>query len=431
MANSNWAEELRRERRRSEELQRQLAKAVAEQADLERRLEEERVRRQQAEEACRRNRPWLGSPERPQRAELEVIYHNLPVGLCTVDSELRCLLVNQRLADISGIPVEAHPGRHIRDLIPSLAFHLEPSIQQVLDTSEPMLDVELIGADPKDLAAQRTWLISHHPLKRDDWLIGVCTVVQDITTQKHAEEALRQSQRLQAEAEKLAATGRMAARIAHEINNPLAGIKNSFLLVKKAVPTDHPRYEFVGLIEKEINRIAEIVRQMYDLHRPNQDGAKEVFVADMVQDVVTMLQPLCKRHKVLIGIEMSEPQLVVCLPEGSLRQVLYNLLSNAIEASPYGGLVKIAVRRTEETLCVSVADQGDGIPCEQQSRVFEPFFTTKERDTLGGLGLGLPICKGIVEALRGSICFQSQTGQGSVFCVKLPLHQRSSDPERQ
>lgn len=332
MADSDLAEELRRERRRSEELQKQLAESEEARANLERRLALETASRQQAEQVCQ-----------------------------------------------------------------EIQERLESSVQE--RTAELRRAIERLQ--------------------------------QEIAARNQAEEALRQSQWLQAEAEKLAATGRMAARIAHEINNPLAGIKNSFILVKKAVPTNHPRYEFVELIEREIDRIAEIVRQMYDLHRPRQDVERETFVADTIQDVVAMLQPLCKRYQVLIGVEMSEPRLVASLPEGSLRQVLYNLLDNAIEASPCGGLVKIAVWQAENTLCVSVADQGAGIPLELRSRVFEPFFTTKDRNASSGLGLGLSICKGIVEALHGSIDFHSETGQGSTFCVKLPLHRRSSHPGRQ
>jgi signal transduction histidine kinase len=114
--------------------------------------------------------------------------------------------------------------------------------------------------------------------------------------------------------------------------------------------------------------------------------------------------------------------LVTYLPEGSLRQILYNLLTNAVEASPHGGIVKISVQRTNATLSIGVADQGEGIPLDLQPQVFEPFFTTKKRAAISGLGLGLSICKGIVEALGGSIEFQSERGQGSVFCVKLPQH---------
>lgn len=415
MADSDLAEELQRERQRSEKLQRQLAESEQARARLLRQLKQETARGQQLKAASEKIREQLES--------LEAIYNNLPVGICIVDTELRYVSVNRRLAEMHGLPVEAHHGRPVREVIPALAPRVEPILQQVLDSGEPALNVELTTNDSPTPSTCQTWRASCHPLGQDEQpLVGVCGVIQDITVQKRTERSLQQSQRIQAEAEKLAATGRMAARIAHEINNPLAGIKNSFILIKKAVPPDHPRYEFVSLIEKEIDRIAQIVRQMYDLHRPKQDVEREICVADMIQDVIVMLQPVCKRHRVLIGVEMPDRWLVTYLPEGSVRQILYNLLTNAIEASPHGGIVKISVQRTETALSIRVADRGEGIPLDLQTQVFEPFFTTKERAAISGLGLGLSICKGIVEALGGSIEFQSERGQGSVFCVKLPQH---------
>lgn len=436
MADSEMTAEFDRVRRRADELQRRLAESAAELVSLKGRLEQETTARHEAVELLRQEIAVRQQVEkrlresqqrvRDQDAELQTIYDSCPGGLCMVDADLQFASVNQRLAEIAGLSMEAFRGRQVREVFPSLADRIEPLIRHVLDTGESLLDVELTGPAPNDRTTLRTWLLSYYPLKHEDEPpVGVCGIIRDITTQRQAEEALRQGQRLWAEAEKLAATGRMAARIAHEINNPLAGIKNSFLLVKKAVPKEHPRYEFVGLIEKEIDRIAEIVRQMYDLHRPNQEVEREILVADTVRDVVTMLQPLSKRHRVTIDVEMADAELLVCLPEGSLRQVLYNLLSNAIEASPCDGCVRIDVQHAEDTLWVSVMDQGRGVPLELRSRIFEPFFTTKENETSGGLGLGLSICKGFVEALQGSIELQSEMGGGSVFRVKLPLHRRN------
>jgi len=384
MADGEMRDELDRVRRRAEELQRRLA-------DLQGRLEQETTARQQGEKRLRESQQRV----REQEAELEAIYRCSSGGLCTMDADLQFVSINQHLADIVGLSRGACRGRQVREVFPGRA-------------------------------TLRTWLISYYPLQHEgDAPFGVCGVIRDVTSQRQTEEALRQGVRLRAEAEKLAATGRMAARIAHEINNPLAGIKNSFLLVKKAVPNEHPRYEFVSLIEKEIDRIAEIVRQMYDLHRPHQEVEREILVADTVRDVVLMLQPLGKRHRATIEVEMADAAIAVRLPEGSLRQVLYNLLSNAIEASPCDGRVRIEVRHTDEVLWVSVTDQGRGVPQELRSRIFEPFFTTKEKGDSGGLGLGLSICKGFVEALQGSIELQSEMGGGSVFSVKLPLHRRN------
>jgi len=231
---------------------------------------------------------------------------------------------------------------------------------------------------------------------------------------KRAAEALRQS-------EKQTAMGQMAARIAHEINNPLAGIKYAFLLVKDAIPRNHPDYEYVGRIERELERIAHIVRQMFDLYRPDQESPREVAVDTVIRDVVALLQANCRERHVAIGMDTPAAP-VVSLHEGSLRQVLFTMLQNAVEASPPGKRVQISARVADDRLTLAVADRGQGIPEDVRSQVFEPFFTTKRGLPRGGLGLGLSVCKGIVDGMGGSIDFESQPGQGTMFRVILPLN---------
>lgn len=243
---------------------------------------------------------------------------------------------------------------------------------------------------------------------------------QEISVRKRAEDELRASERARAEAEKLAATGRIAARVAHEINNPLASIKSGFQLVKSAVPEGHPDLQFAELIEKEIDRIARIVARMYELHRPQQETVCEVRVEQAIDEVVTMMAPIARESQIRIENRTPRPTVIVRIPEGSLRQVLYNLLANAVEASPPGAAVTIAATLADDTVAIAVTDRGSGIAGEHRHRVFEPFFTTKSRETTGGLGLGLSISKGIVEALGGSLDFESEPGQGTVFRVILP-----------
>ena len=260
--------------------------------------------------------------------------------------------------------------------------------------------------------------------------------IRDITERRRAEEELkkheerleelvrertqkiRELERQRTEIEKLAAAGLIAARIAHEINNPLAGIKNSFLLVKDAIPQDHRYYQYVGRIETEINRVARIVRQMFDVYRPEQEIKKEFSVDKTVYEVVALLEAAWQENNITIKID-SKP-ITMEMPEGLLRQVLYNIFLNAIEASPQGGVVKIMTEVDNEILTLLISDQGVGIPLEVQPRIFEPFFTSKD-GSRKGLGLGLSVSKDIAKKLGGDIGFESEPGKGTLFRIILPL----------
>jgi two-component system sporulation sensor kinase C len=214
------------------------------------------------------------------------------------------------------------------------------------------------------------------------------------------------------EIEKMAATGVLAARIAHEINNPLAGIKGAFMLIKDALPREHEYHHYIDRIQKDINRIARIVRQMFELYRPPDEDQEEWALDQMIQDVTLLLKDECREREVSFQFDL--PPLQVRLPAGPVRQVLFNTIKNAVEASPLQGVVHIAVGKKEEKVFVRVRDQGPGIAEEIRPHIFKPFYTTK-RGKRAGLGLGLSISKDIVEFLGGSIHFQNQAG-GGVLC---------------
>ncbi len=233
---------------------------------------------------------------------------------------------------------------------------------------------------------------------------------------------IQELERQRMENEKLAITGRMAARVAHEINNPLAGIQYSFLLIKDSVPKDHKHYGYVGMIEKEIKRIASIVKQMLNLSRPPKKSHQEFNINVTIRDVIAMLKGNCDRYGVEINYDTCNELLMVSIFEDSLRQVLVNIIQNAIEASPKGGEVKVTLKDGEEYLTIMVADKGSGIPDELRSQIFEPFFTTKSKILTGGLGLGLSICKSMLETMRGSLSFKSGRNKGTTFTIEMPIH---------
>src|SRR6185369_13565211 len=152
----------------------------------------------------------------------------------------------------------------------------------------------------------------------------------------------RRAQSALVEQEKLAATGRMAAQMAHEINNPLAGIKSAYRVIRDAIPTDHQDARFVGLIDKEIDRIARIVHQTLDLYRPHPEPPRRFRIDRAVQEVAILLEAPCRARGVALTVEPT-PAIEAWLPEGPVHQVLFNLLENALEASPRDGHVRVAV----------------------------------------------------------------------------------------
>ena len=238
---------------------------------------------------------------------------------------------------------------------------------------------------------------------------------RDLTARRRAEAALQ-------EVDTLTTMGRVAARVAHEINNPLAGIQNSFLLIKGAIPADHPHFRYVGAIEREIGRIAAVTRQLYETYRPETDRTGETSVRTVLGDAVAFMEQVNRSARVKVELRFEQLPTVVPLPSSMLRQIAYNLVQNAIEASPPDCTVTITAGVEEGDVVLRVRDCGPGIPEELRERIFEPFFSTKDkRIRTGGMGLGLALVRRTVTAAGGSIAVQDAEGGGSLFTVRLPL----------
>lgn len=220
--------------------------------------------------------------------------------------------------------------------------------------------------------------------------------------------------------EMYAYSGQIAAHIAHEINNPLAGIKNSMLLIKEAVPPDHPNHHYVELVENEINRLSTITKQMFGLYNPGHISKKEFNLKDLINDIVALLESSRREHNVNI-IVSAEAICIDHIPESLLRQTLYNIIINAIDASEMGKDIIInAGADPSGGITISVTDHGQGIPDDVKPYVFTPFFSTKKGDQ-NGLGLGLAITKKIIDELCGTLSFVTTPGHGTTFTIFLPI----------
>jgi signal transduction histidine kinase len=244
------------------------------------------------------------------------------------------------------------------------------------------------------------------------------TVLRDLTALRKVEQL--KVERRMLEIEKFAATGRLAATIAHEVNNPMEAIKNAIYLLAGAVPESAtPVY---NILKSETERVARIVRQMLGLYR-NTEQVKPVSVNTIVEDTLLILSRQLQRANVELLTRLRVlPDAIIAADQ--IRQVLSNLIINAKDAMPNGGRLHIRTRHLHgkdelhSWVRIVIADTGTGISAEMTRAIFEPFVTTKGEK---GTGLGLWIVKGIIQNHAGKLLVRSRMGKGTVFRIDLPV----------
>jgi PAS domain S-box-containing protein len=255
-------------------------------------------------------------------------------------------------------------------------------------------------------------------------VIGAAKIARDVGQRKRAEEALRTS-------EKLASVGRLAATVAHEINNPLAAVVNLIYLVKKHQDLPPAVRRYVNTAEEELNRISSLTRQTLGFYREDR-GAAPTRVGELAQSLVTVFSPKAANKSIKVRLQVrSDPEILAVKSE--IRQLIANLLGNSIDAVPRSGSITLRVQAAARSndkrgVRLTIADTGPGIPESIRARIFDPFFTTKKDF---GTGLGLWICKTIVEKHKGSLRLRSRTTPGkswTVFSIFLP-EQAAAMPE--
>jgi two-component system NtrC family sensor kinase len=232
---------------------------------------------------------------------------------------------------------------------------------------------------------------------------------------------VRASQVRLIQSEKLAATGRLAASVAHEINNPLQGIGNYLSLISKQVDEDDPLRGNLDMVKLGFDRIAEIVRRLRAFHRPVGEEMKPTDINGVVERALALVGHQLLLGQVKVKTELAEQELPVLGSAGQLEQVLINLALNAQEAMPEGGELTVRTALCEEMVKLQLADTGRGISEAEMSKLFKPFYGGGGGK---GLGLGLWISHNIIEGHGGRIEVESQLDEGTTFTISLPAYQQ-------
>jgi len=353
-------------------------------------------------------------------AMLDALLATAPIGFAFYDRDLCYVRVNQYLANINGSPILQHVGRRVRDIVPQgVAPMIEAGIQQVFETGQPLLEVDMTAETANQSEVQRSWTTSFYPVyaqEKDVRWVG--TVVIETTQRRQSEDAMRKT-------EKLAAAGRLAASIAHEINNPLEAVTNLLYLLKNHPSLDGEALEYAELAQRELGRVAQITQQTLRFYRQSTQPTSAK-VGEILDSVLLLYHARIESTKVEVVCDYA-PTRELRAFGGELRQLFANLIGNAADAMPNGGRLLLRVRPAHrrqdgaaiEGVRVTVADTGCGMLDEVRRRIFEPFFTTKEAT---GTGLGLWVSEEIVLKHGGHVNVRSRVAEpsGTVFSVFFP-----------
>ena len=351
---------------------------------------------------------------RASEARIRAIFEGAGLGMALVDMEGRLVESNPALQEILRRRAEEIRGM---------------SLMEITHPDDAAADTKLYGElmagkrDDDKYKVKRRYVRKDGQLRWCNLTVSLVqkargrsqyaiVMVEDITEQKQIQQALIQS-------EKLAVTGRLAASLAHEINNPLQSVIGCLGLAEESLAEGEDAGEFLQIATEELERAAGIVTQLRDLNRPSKpEERKPTDVNALLEQVLMLTKKQCQKYQVEVNWEVADDLPPLMLVPDRMQQVLLNLVLNAVEAMPEGGRLQVGTSHTSDPsgVYISFADSGRGIAPNTISRVFDPFYTTKPE----GLGLGLYITRNIVEEHGGHVEAESQVGEGATFKVWLP-----------
>jgi two-component system sensor histidine kinase PilS (NtrC family) len=347
-----------------------------------------------------------GRDLRELRAFKEVILRSVGAGLIVLDRSHTVTALNRAAEEISGRRGAEVIGRPWGQLFGSVP--LDPIEAAIAERpyASAQREVTLVRTDGSRVPVRMTFSALR---SADGRRLGLIAVLDDLSTIREMEERMRR-------ADRLATLGRLAANLAHEIRNPLASLTGAIEALAGTLEAREERDHLSQIVLRESDRLNDMIKSFLDYARPTPLALETANVSEILEDVLVLLE-----HRELPpGLKTARdfPALLRWTVDPQrLRQALWNLVLNAVQAMPAGGELTVTAAADDRTLTIAAADTGEGIAPEDLAHVFEPFYSTKA----GGSGLGLALVHRIVQDHGGDIEVQSEPGRGTTFVVTLPL----------
>jgi PAS domain S-box-containing protein len=338
---------------------------------------------------------------------LESLLENANDVIYTLDAEQRFTYVNSKVS-AWGYTKDELIGRPYLSLLSKR--HRGRRLKNTLDIgNKQVYEVEVLAKGGE----ARSVMVSVAPLQDPGGqVLGVLGIARDVTDTKKLEQQIRNS-------EKLASVGKLAAGVAHEVNNPLGGILNCVYNLRKGMLSPARQEEYLLSMEDGLRRVQKIVRQLLEFSQQHEPELRPTNLNAVIDRVLVLTNHAFTANQIRLDRRLDSALPVLMVDPHMMEQVLMNLILNAVQAIKGGGVITIRTRAQDDQCVVDVEDTGCGMPQSVIARIFDPFFTTKGQGE--GTGLGLSVSLGIVEKHGGHILVTSEVGKGSLFTVCLPV----------
>ena len=349
------------------------------------------------------------------------LFDNVAEGVFLFNPKGKFIESNDRILESTGYSKEELLNQNITKIVePGQIPYIESMLKRVSQENEARFELNIKTKDgaiiPNEVNCRYVTYLGK--------TCFLC-VARDITTTKLLQNQLLRSERL-------AATGQLAASIAHEINSPLQGITALLSVIRMKYAADEDLLEKLDLIKSAFISIRNTVRNLIDLNRPGKEKKQPMEINRIIENTVALMRSYLKKNMVNIELNLAAEKSQIIASPQQIGQVIMNLVNNAVEAivhapgfrdnlkefPPMGGQISIKTINREDEIIITVKDTGPGIAPKDLDRIFDPFFTRKK--TMG-MGVGLSICYGIVEDHKGTIAGDNLPEGGAVFTIRLPL----------